>query len=49
MTVTVLGIEVARVEVNRENVVIVDKFDKLYTELTIEEFAERMNGHKKLS
>ena len=43
MTVTVLGIEVARVEVNRENVVIVDKFDKLYTELTIEEFAERMN------
>lgn len=43
MTVTVLGIEVARVEVNREKVVIVDKFDKLYTELTIEEFAERMN------
>ena len=42
MTVTVLGIEVARVEVNRETVLIVDKFDKIYTELSIEEFADRM-------
>lgn len=41
MTVTVLGIEVARVEVDQKNVVIVDKFDKLYTELSIEEFASQ--------
>lgn len=39
MTVTVLGIEVARVEANDKSVVVVDKFDKLYTELSIEDFA----------
>lgn len=41
MTVTVLGIEVARVEADAKSVVIVDKFDKLYTELSIEEFASQ--------
>lgn len=41
MTVTVLGIEVARVEADQKKVVIVDKFDKLYTELSIEEFASQ--------
>lgn len=42
MTVTVLGIEVARMEADQKKVVIVDKFDKLYTELSIEEFAARL-------
>lgn len=41
MTVTVLGIEIARVEADEKKVVLVDKFDKLYTELTIAEFAEK--------
>ena len=41
LTVTVMGIEVARMEVNQEKVVIVDKFDKLYCEYSIEEFAEK--------
>lgn len=42
MTVTVLGIEVARVEASEKTVVIVDKFDKLYTELSISEFAQQL-------
>lgn len=41
MTVTVLGIEVARIEANNKTVLLVDKFDKIYSELTISEFAEK--------
>lgn len=41
MTVAVLGIEVARIEANTKTVVLVDKFDKIYSELSIEEFAEK--------
>lgn len=42
MTVTVLGIEVARVEANTENVVIVDKVDKVYAQVSIAEAASRI-------
>lgn len=39
LTMTVLGAEVARVEANQERVYVVDKFDKVYAELTIAEAA----------
>lgn len=42
MTVLVLGIEVARVEANEKTVTIFDKFDKLYTETSIEEMASKL-------
>lgn len=42
LTATVLGIEVARIEANTEWVYIVDKFDKVYAEVPIAEFASRM-------
>lgn len=42
LTATVLGIEVIRLDINREQVTIVDKFDKLYTVLSIDELAQKL-------
>ena len=42
LTASVLGIEVMRIDINREQVVIVDKFDKLYSVISIDEFAEKL-------
>ncbi len=42
MTVTMLGIELARVEANTENVTIVDKFDKVYSVVSIEEATSKL-------
>lgn len=42
MTVSVLGIEVARVEANQESVLIVDKFDKVYAKASIAEAAAKL-------
>ena len=42
MSVSVIGIEVARVEVNTKTVTVVDKFDKLYAELTFKDFAKQL-------
>lgn len=42
MTATVMGIEVARVEANQETVYIVDKFDKVYAEISIAEAAAHL-------
>ena len=42
MTVTVLGIEVARVEANRETVTVVDKYDKVYATTTVADAAARL-------
>lgn len=42
MTVTVLGIEVARVEANAERVIIVDKVNKAYVRTTVADAAARL-------
>lgn len=42
MTVTVLGIEVARVEANTETVYVIDKVDKVYAQASIAEVASRI-------
>lgn len=42
MTVTMLGIELARVEADTHDVYVVDKFDKVYAKASIAEFAERL-------
>lgn len=42
MTVTMLGIELARVEANTEVVYIVDKFDRIYAKVPIAEFASKL-------
>ena len=42
LTATVLGIEVLRIDINNSQVTIVDKFDKLYTILSIDEFAAKL-------
>lgn len=41
MTMTVLGIEVVRIEANNEAITMVNKLDKIYTRLSIDEFAEK--------
>lgn len=43
MGVTVLGIEVARVEANNDSVMIIDKFDKAYSVIPMSQLA---NGHE---
>jgi len=42
LTATVLGIEVIRIEITTEQVTLVDKMDKLYTVLSIGEFAQKL-------
>ena len=42
MTVTILGIEVARVEADQENVIMVDKVDKVYAKASIAEAAAQL-------
>lgn len=42
MTVTVLGIEVARIDANAETVYVVDKVDKVYAQASIAEVASRI-------
>ena len=42
MTVTVLGIEVARVEANTESVMVIDKVDKVYAQVSIAEAVSRL-------
>jgi len=42
MTVTVLGIEVARIEADQENVTVVEKVDKIYARVPIAEAASKL-------
>jgi len=42
LTMTVMGAEIARVEANQESVYIVDKFDKVYAQLSIADAAAKL-------
>ena len=49
MTVTVLGIEMARIEADTKDVYVVDKLDKIYSKVSVGEFASKIGLQEEAS